>query len=161
LGTIFLLNAAALYIFPVLGHLLHLSLDPFGPWSGIAIHDISSLVGVASHFGTASLNTATAIRLSRALWIVPISLFFVVLFQDRSRVDRTASQKIQIPWFIRLCLHASIIRTLIPTVAYRLPFLTQFSEAGLKLTLFLIRAGLSIQARKTVGWQPIAREVVL
>src|SRR5215469_15771664 len=39
IGTIFLLNAVALYVFPVLGHMLHLSQGQFGLWAGIAIHD--------------------------------------------------------------------------------------------------------------------------
>ena len=38
IGTIFLLNAIALYIFPMLEHLLHLTPDQFGTWAGIAIH---------------------------------------------------------------------------------------------------------------------------
>ena len=45
MGTVFLLNAVALYLFPLLGHALGLSQTQFGAWSGIAIHDISSVVG--------------------------------------------------------------------------------------------------------------------
>ena len=48
IGTVFILNAAALYLFPVLGHLLHLGQSQFGTWAGVAIHDISSVVGASS-----------------------------------------------------------------------------------------------------------------
>ncbi len=159
IGTVFLLNAAALYIFPILGNGLHLTPDQFGTWAGIAIHDISSVVGVASHFGAVSLNIATAVKLSRALWIVPISLFFAFLFQRQQTATRRT--KIQIPWFIGLFLLASLMRTFVPDVANWSPVLTQFSEVGLKLTLFLIGTGLSLQALKAVGWRPIAQGMVL
>lgn len=157
IGTVFLLNAAALYIFPLLGHGLHLSPDQFGIWAGIAIHDISSVVGAASYFDTASLDIATAVKLSRTLWIVPISLIFSFLFQ-RQQTRRT---RVRIPWFIGLFLLASLARTFVPNVVNWSPALTQFSEAGLKLTLFLIGTGLSLQALKAVGWRPIAQGIVL
>lgn len=66
IATVFLLNAAALYIFPPLGHSLHLTPTQFGTWAGVAIHDISSVVGAASHFGNGALDIATAVKLSRA-----------------------------------------------------------------------------------------------
>ncbi|MGB3795155.1 MAG: putative sulfate exporter family transporter [Alteraurantiacibacter sp.] len=168
MGTVFLLNAAALYIFPLLGHSLHLSPDQFGTWAGIAIHDISSVVGAASYFDAASLDVATAVKLSRALWIVPISLLFAFLFQRQTaqlqyqQTRRTTRRtKVHIPWFIGLFLLASLMRTFVPNVAHWSPVLTQFSEAGLKLTLFLIGTGLSLQALKAVGWRPIAQGIVL
>jgi len=158
MATIFLLNAAALYIFPIVGQALHLTSDQFGTWAGIAIHDISSVVGAASHFGTAALNTATAVKLSRALWIVPVSLGFAFLSH---RQTKGTAKLIQIPWFIAFFLFASLVRTFVPTIAGWSPILTHFSETGLKLTLFLIGAGLSIEAVKAVGWQPIAQGVIL
>ena len=39
LGTVFILNSAALLIFPPLGHLLHLSQTQFGLWAALAIHE--------------------------------------------------------------------------------------------------------------------------
>jgi len=74
LGTVFTLNAVALYLFPPLGHWLGLSQIQFGTWSGIAIHDLSSVVGAASAYGQVALQTATAVKLSRTLWIMPVAL---------------------------------------------------------------------------------------
>src|SRR6516162_1490234 len=73
IGTVFLLNAAALYLFPLAGHALHLSQTEFGLWAGVAIHDISSVVGAAMSYGSGSLETATAVKLSRTLWIAPLT----------------------------------------------------------------------------------------
>ena len=74
MGTVFLLNAVALYLFPILGHAIGLSQLQFGTWSGIAIHDVSSVVGASSSYGQEALQTATAVKLSRTLWIIPVAL---------------------------------------------------------------------------------------
>lgn len=160
LGTVFVLNAIALYIFPVLGHVLHLSPTQFGTWAGIAIHDISSVVGAASHFGLGALETATAVKLSRSLWIVPISLIAIgMLKQPLPSEQRRRS--IQIPWFIGLFLLASMLRTSIPTLAEIVPTITHVSTTGFTLTLFLIGASLSRQTLKAVGWKPMIQGVLL
>jgi uncharacterized membrane protein YadS len=62
MGTIFILNAVALYAFPLVGHALGLTQVQFGTWAGIAIHDISSVVGASAHYGLdalAGLSTKT------------------------------------------------------------------------------------------------------
>jgi len=74
IAAVFLLNAAALYLFPILGHALDLSQHAFGTWAAVAIHDVSSVVAAAGHFGDEAQRTAVAVKLSRALWIVPVSL---------------------------------------------------------------------------------------
>jgi uncharacterized membrane protein YadS len=74
MGTVFVLNSIALFIFPVIGHALHLTQDQFGLWSALAIHDTSSVVGAAARYGTVALAIATTVKLTRALWIVPVAL---------------------------------------------------------------------------------------
>ncbi|MDE6333347.1 MAG: putative sulfate exporter family transporter, partial [Muribaculaceae bacterium] len=69
LGVIFILNSIALFIFPPLGHMLDMTQTQFGTWAAIAIHDTSSVVGAGETFGEQALQTATLIKLTRALWI--------------------------------------------------------------------------------------------
>lgn len=162
MGTVFVLNAVALFVFPPLGHALHLTQAQFGTWSGVAIHDISSVVGAASHYGQSALYTATAVKLSRALWIVPISAAASYIFQRQHRkTGETVAHKPQIPWFIGLFILASVVRTFIPEVAAWSPVVTHISETGLTLTLFLIGAGLSRRMLKAVGWKPMLQGLVL
>ncbi len=161
-GQSYVLNAVALFVFPPLGHALHLTQAQFGTWSGVAIHDISSVVGAASHYGQSALYTATAVKLSRALWIVPISAAASYVFQRHPRkTGETIVHKPQIPWFIALFVLASVVRTFIPEVASWSPFVTHISETGLTLTLFLIGAGLSRRMLKAVGWKPMLQGLVL
>lgn len=169
MGTVFILNAVALYLFPVLGHAFHLSQAQFGTWAGVAIHDISSVVGAASRYGLISLQTATAVKLSRALWIIPVAFGAAYAFQPG--MDRDASSgneiapaqkpRISMPWFVGFFLLASVLRSYVPGVAYLAPALSRTATLGLTLTLFLIGAGLSAQTLRKVGWRPLLQGVVL
>ena len=61
LATIFILNAIALFVFPVLGEWMGLSQQQFGMWAAIAIHDTSSVVGAGAAYGEEALEVATTI----------------------------------------------------------------------------------------------------
>jgi uncharacterized integral membrane protein (TIGR00698 family) len=163
LGTVFLLNAVALYLFPWLGHLLGLSGTEFGTWAGVAIHDISSVVGAASIYGGGALYTATAVKLSRALWIVPVAGIAALVFARRSANGASTPPRLRafMPWFIGLFLLASVARSFIPGVADFAPTAKILAGKGMTLALFLIGSGLSLQALKRVGWRPLAQGLIL
>ena len=74
LGTVFILNAIALFVFPIIGHALDMTQQQFGMWAAIAIHDTSSVVGAGAAYGEEALQVATTIKLTRALWIIPLAL---------------------------------------------------------------------------------------
>ena len=166
MGTVFILNAVALYLFPVLGHVLHLNQVQFGTWAGVAIHDISSVVGATSRYGLGALQTATAVKLSRALWIIPVALGATYVFhpgaargEDGAAPSRRP--KIAVPWFVGFFLLASVLRSYVPGVVRAAPALSQAATVGLTLTLFLIGAGLSAQTLRRVGWRPLLQGVIL
>lgn len=154
LGTVFILNSVALFLFPSIGHWLQMSQTQFGLWSAIAIHDTSSVVGAASKFGPEALNIATTVKLARALWIIPISL--VMAFANRN-----STSKIAIPWFIGLFVLAVLANTYIPELHAASILITHLAKAGLTLTLFFIGAGLSFSMLKTVGITPLLHGIVL
>ncbi len=164
MGTVFLLNAAALYLFPPIGHALGLSQQQFGTWAGVAIHDISSVVGAARTYGLTSLQIATAVKLSRALWIVPIVLGMAWFFRagPHASAEHTGKKKkLQIPWFIGLFLLASVLRGFCKPIADMSGVLTHIATIGFTLTLFLIGAGLSRKTLKAVGWKALALGLTL
>ncbi|MDQ3323292.1 MAG: putative sulfate exporter family transporter [Acidobacteriota bacterium] len=156
LGTIFILNSIALFIFPVVGHALDLSQNQFGVWAAIAIHDTSSVVGAAARYGDEALQIATTVKLTRALWIVPVALLFSFFY----RSQRT---KIAVPYFIFLFLLATVIRTYAPENFPPVVFdwLVFLAKTGLTVTLFLIGASLSREVLKKVGVRPLAQGVLL
>jgi len=167
LATVFVLNAVALYLFPVVGHLVGLGQEQFAVWAAVAIHDTSSVVGAAAAYGPEALERATVLKLARALWIVPVALGAAALEARRLRREGgarggAARRGIQLPWFIGFFLLAALLRTLAPAAA--LPVLDGLAHAArvvLVLVLFLIGAGLSRASLRAVGARPLAAGVLL
>lgn len=154
LGIVFFLNSVALFIFPGLGHYFNLSQSDFGLWCAVAIHDTSSVVGAALQYGEEALLIATTVKLSRTLWIIPLSIFSMFLFKNKT-------DKIKIPWFILGFIVAILINSydLIPNNwSTNIVFV---SKRLLILTLFLVGTTLSIKQLKETGLKPFLFAVVL
>ena len=155
LATIFILNAIALFVFPILGHWLHLTQQEFGMWAAIAIHDTSSVVGAGSAYGEEALQVATTIKLTRALWIIPLALVLALLFKNKQ-------QKVSIPWFILWFVVAMLLNTyLLESVPEVGTFISGIARKCLILTMFFIGASLSIDKIKAVGVRPLKLGVLL
>ena len=162
IGTVFILNGAALYLFPPLGRAFGLSQQQFGTWAGVSIHDISSVVGASSVYGTDALGRATAVKLARALWIAPLSLGAALAWRRRrSSPSGGPSPRATIPWFIGLFLIACLLRSLLPQIAILAPSIGRIARTGFTLTLFLIGAALSRKSLAKVGWAPLAQGFLL
>lgn len=160
LATVFLLNAVALYVFPWIGHAVHLSDAQFGVWAAVAIHDTSSVVGAASTYGAEALERATVLKMARALWILPLTLA-AGAWAARRGVAGAAPRGAPIPWFIGLFLLAAGARSALPDAAPAFSAVARLAKVGLVLTLFLIGAGLTRSTLAAVGLRPLAQGVAL
>lgn len=145
LGVVFILNAVALFIFPLIGKTLGMSQGDFGIWAAIAIHDTSSVVGAGGTYGPEALEVATTVKLTRALWIIPLALITSLIFKNKE-------QKVTIPLFIVLFAVAMLINTYLlggfPRVGKTISGIARHS---LTLSLFFIGAGLSRDVLRSVG----------
>lgn len=158
LGTIFILNAIALFIFPVIGHALDMSQQEFGTWAAIAIHDTSSVVGAGAAYGEEALKIATTIKLTRALWIIPLAFVTSFIFKSKG-------QKVSIPWFIFFFVLAMVFNTyVLGTTSTGMMIgegINEFARKTLTITLFFIGASLSRDVLKAVGIKPLIQGVLL
>lgn len=161
LAVIFTLNAIALFIFPLIGEMLGLTQNQFGLWAAIAIHDTSSVVGAASIYGEEALKVATTVKLTRALWIIPLSIVSIFIFARQNRNQEGEKTKINIPWFIFLFILAMVINTYISLPEGLLEVIKVASHKALSVTLFLIGCGLSVASIKKVGFKPVLLGVIL
>lgn len=153
LGIVFVLNAVALFIFPEIGHFFNLTQNQFGIWSAIAIHDTSSVVGAASKYGNEALQIATTVKLARALWIIPLA-FLISIFTK-------SEGKIKIPYFIGFFVLAILAGTYLPFLQNFNSIISEISRDTLKVALFLIGAGLSLQNLKNIGVKPLLLGIIL
>ena len=155
LATVFILNAIGLFLFPIMGHWLGLSQQEFGTWAAIAIHDTSSVVGAGAAYGEEALQVATTIKLTRALWIIPLALVTSIIF-------RSDGKKISIPWFILFFIVAMLINTYLladyPEIG---KFIAGIARKGLIITMFFIGASLSVDVIKSVGIRPLLQGILL
>ena len=143
LGTIFILNAIALFIFPAIGHALNMDQQQFGTWAAIAIHDTSHVV------------VATTIKLTRALWIIPMAFATSFIFKSKG-------QKISIPWFILFFVLALVVNTyLLDGVPQLGAAINGIARKTLTITMFFIGASLSIDVLKAVGIKPLIQGILL
>jgi uncharacterized integral membrane protein (TIGR00698 family) len=153
LGTIFILNSIALLIFPPLGWMLHLSQQQFGLWAALAIHDTSSVVGAAARYGGEALVVGTTVKLTRALWIVPVSISAALVKRSNTRI--------QWPWFIGLFCLAAVLSTYVTRFAVFWHAMSTVGKLGLTATLYLIGTGISRATVRQVGVRPMLQGVLL
>ncbi len=153
LGVVFILNALALFVFPFIGNQLHLSQEQFGIWAAIAIHDTSSVVGAATQFGEKALEIATTLKLTRALWILPMVLITGFLFKSEGKAS--------FPKFILFFLVASLFSTFLRDLSVVYGWMTVLAKKGLIMSLFLTGAGISLPLLRTISIRPFLQGVML
>ncbi len=112
ISTIFLFNIAAVFLFPFLGHLLHMNDTGFGIWAGTAINDTSSVVAAGYSYSDAAGTLATIVKLTRTLMIIPITLVLGIITSKKTSQHNSFQLAKIFPWFVLGFLAASIISTL-------------------------------------------------
>jgi len=173
MGTVFILNSVALFLFPVIGAFLHLSQTQFGLWAALAIHDTSSVVGAAAKYGAVALAVGTTVKLARALWIVPLTVGIAIAGKRRAGADGEskaahshAQSNIRLPWFILFFVLAAVANSYLPLGATSwghgiYPGLARLGKLGLAVTLFLIGTGITRRTIQEVGARPMIQGVLL
>ena len=161
LATVFLLNAVGLLVFPVLGHVFGFGQHEFGLWAALAIHDTSSVVGAGASYGDTALKVATTVKLTRALWIVPLTLAIAWTLARVNRQMVPPPPKVKFPWFIAGFLATAALATYLPAFADIAPYIATAAKRLLVVALFLVGANLSRPALRAVGWKPLAVGVTL
>lgn len=149
IGVVFMLNALAVFIFPFIGNVFELTQDQFGLWAALAIHDTSSVVAASTIYGSKALEVGTTVKLIRALWIIPVTLFFSVYSRGADK------SKISIPWFIIGFMALSLIFTFLDIPAAFKTNVTVLAKFGFSITLFLIGLTFDLKKIKSVGPRPL------
>ncbi|PVX52097.1 putative integral membrane protein (TIGR00698 family) [Balneicella halophila] len=153
--VIFILNALALVLFPLIGHYFNLSQEIFGQWAAIAIHDTSSVVGAGATYGPEALQVATTVKLIRALWIIPLSLLIAFVQTDKSQ------GKVKIPWFILFFVVSIIIAYLFPAGETLYSGLSWMGKKGMVIALFLIGSNISVKEAQEAGLKSFIYGILL
>jgi uncharacterized integral membrane protein (TIGR00698 family) len=103
--TIFTFNIIALVFYPILGHVLSLNQIAFGSWDGTAVNDTSVVVATGYVYGPVAGATATVVKLTRTLLLVPLAFLLGTAHVSKSRAGAPAKLSARgllgsVPWFV-------------------------------------------------------------
>jgi uncharacterized integral membrane protein (TIGR00698 family) len=154
ISVIFLFNLIAAILFPVLGTWLgfsHTSGEAFGIFAGTAINDTSSVTAAAStwdsmfHLGSATLDKAVTVKLTRTLAIIPITLIlaFIRSKKERNTNGKELNYKKIFPIFIIYFILASVVTTIAINLGVSSSTFTPFKELS-KFFIILAMAAIGL-----------------
>lgn len=168
ISVIFFFNVLAAVIFPMLGTALGFSQtsgDAFGIFAGTAVNDTSSVTAAAStwdsmyHLGSATLDKAVTVKLTRTLAIIPITLVLAFL---RAKKGNDGGEKVSMkkvfPYFILFFVGASVITTVAVAAGVPIDAFTPLKDLSKFFIIMAMAAiGLNTNVVKLVksGGKPI------
>ena len=97
---IFLMNAIALALFPIIGRFLGLTDMQFGLFSALAIHDTASVVGSGFLYSDEAGEIATTLKVGRTIWIVPLIALIAFMENEKRSLNLKELPKFIILFFI-------------------------------------------------------------
>lgn len=169
ISVIFFFNVLAAVLFPMLGTVLGFSThsgEGFGIFAGTAVNDTSSVTAAASTWdsmfglGSATLDKAVTVKLTRTLAIIPITL--VLAFIRTRKAEKEAAGQVSLkqvfPFFILYFIGASIITTVALSVGISPEVFTPLKELSKFFIIMAMAAiGLHTNIVKLVrtGGKPI------
>jgi uncharacterized integral membrane protein (TIGR00698 family) len=158
--TIFTFNIIALIVYPIVGHALHLSPVAFGSWAGTAVNDTSVVVATGFVYGNVAGATATIVKLTRTLLLVPLAFALGAVAATRgggasvSPCARSLSKAI--PWFVLGFAAMALLNSVgaLPAELTR----AMIELAGFLIVVVLAAVGLNVDLVKIgrLGLRPLA-----
>ena len=145
LGVIFIFNAIAIAILPIIGNNIEMSSEQFGSWMALAVHDTSSVIGASMSFNDNSVETATTLKLGRTLWLIPLIIILGVVNKNNK------STKSIFPMFVLALILAIFAGNLLNFDEQVLAILKNISSIFLVGALFCIGAQINLMSIKVIN----------
>ncbi len=169
ISVIFFFNVLAALIFPTFGKLVGFDMtsgEAFGIFAGTAVNDTSSVTAAASTWdsmwglGSATLDKAVTVKLTRTLAIIPITL--VLAFMRTRKEQGSDGKKVSFrqifPFFILYFIAASVITTVAVNCGVAATFFNPIKELSkFFIVLAMAAIGLNTNIIKLIktGGKPI------
>ena len=144
LGIVFIFNAIAMGVFPLIGNSIGMTNEVFGAWVAMAIHDTSSVIGTAISFGGSTVETAATLKLGRTIWLIPLILIISFFYKDNE------GSKVEFPFFIFIFIMALLLGSYINLPQNTILFLELTSNIFLVAALFCIGTQINIQSMNSI-----------
>ena len=152
----------AIFVLPVVGHLLGLHDAMYGNWVGASVHDIGQVVAAATPDGNPAVKAAVVVKLTRVVLLAPLvaSLSFArrrrVRPSDPATEGSAGHRRVPVvPLFVVGFLATIIIRTTGVVPARSLDGIKLAQTALLGAALFGLGCGVDIGRLRRVGGKPL------
>jgi uncharacterized integral membrane protein (TIGR00698 family) len=92
----------SMFLYPVLGTLIHLDMHHYGLWAGSSIHEIAQVVAAAFQHGKEAGDFGTIAKLSRVMLLAPLvmTLGIIAVRRGAGASGAKADRKTPMPWFV-------------------------------------------------------------
>ena len=151
---VFLLNAVAIILFPIIGEYLEMTNFEFGAWSALAIHDTSSVIGSATIFSNESAQVAATLKLGRTVWLIPLLLIANWIFNKQTEATK-------FPRFIIFFILAIIANTVFNFNEQAINIFQIISKGFLLVGLFCIGSQFDTNELKSLSGKPLILALII
>ena len=151
---VFLLNAVAIILFPIIGGYLEMTNFEFGAWSALAIHDTSSVIGSATIFSNESAQVAATLKLGRTVWLIPLLLIANWIFNKQTEATK-------FPRFIIFFILAIIANTVFNFNEQAINIFQIISKGFLLVGLFCIGSQFDTNELKSLSGKPLILALII
>ena len=151
---VFLLNAVAIILFPIIGEYLEMTNFEFGAWSALAIHDTSSVIGSATIFSNESAQVAATLKLGRTVWLIPLLLIANWIFNKQTKATK-------FPRFIIFFILAIIANTVFNFNEQAINIFQIISKGFLLVGLFCIGSQFDTNELKSLSGKPLILALII
>jgi uncharacterized integral membrane protein (TIGR00698 family) len=141
--TVTLFGLVAVFVLPLLGHLMDMTQLEFGVWAGTSVHQTPQVVATGFAYGPAAGDIATIVKLVRVLLLAPVVIGLSIWYGRQKRAQQIA--------------HVSKVgklTTLFP------PFILGFVALALAATLHLL-PNFTLHLQESFLWNAGDVDVVL
>ena len=160
IGTIAIWGLIAIILYPKIAQAMGIADVSFGIFAGTAIHSTPQVVGAGFIFSEVAGKTATAIKLVRNCFMVPVA-FFIAVWHTKTRLATHIKEGARInvakafPWF----LFGYFVLAGLNTAGYFSPEGIKAFSTGGKFLILLGLAGIGLntnfKAFQKVGFKPL------
>jgi uncharacterized integral membrane protein (TIGR00698 family) len=158
-ATITIFGTLAVFLYPLLGSLLHMSNVAFGVWAGTAVNDTSQVVAAAAAFSPESRDVATVVKLVRNTLMAPL-IVLVAFWWNRSDhasevSDRAKSGALKaFPLFVLGFLVMALLRSLGVIDVTSAQILDEIAKVCILVALAAVGLGTRLGLIRAVGPAP-------
>jgi uncharacterized integral membrane protein (TIGR00698 family) len=148
-ATITIFGTLAVFLYPLLGALLHLSNASFGLWAGVAVNDTSQVVAASAAYSPESRDIATVVKLVRNTLMAPLILL-IALWWGRSEpqnADQAEHARAGALKAFPLFVLGFLIMALLRTVGVFDVTSARFLDEVAKICILIALAGVGLSTR--------------